>query len=1047
MVNMQRLQRCLNQIQEWVHHDRIDIKDWIGTRSYYNNPGEYEQIDEEPYVIQVGDRLLDSGETMILEKELKVPEKWMNEEVELVFHVGQHGVKTNHEGLVYLNGIPYHGIDRNRHSVPLPKGIKNQHSYRVKIELFNPTAQVIDPLNRQNEPAEYAPAPLYLLESGFVRKNKALENLYYTMKVYLEAAKLLPESDMNRIKIIDELIGVKKWVMNTEVATLLDNSALVSEKEAALSRALTDIDGQNRGSIHMVGQSHIDLAWLWPMKEAVRKTSRTFSTMSTLLDHYDHFHYAQSQPQAYAFVKDHYPELYERVKQHIHSGRWEVVGGMWVEPDLNIPSGESLVRQLLYGMAFYQEEFGKQPRIEWLPDTFGYCASLPQLLKKAGLDYFMTTKMNWNDTNPFPYDLFNWVGIDGTSILSYINHGVNEHTHPKEIAEHWGSYKQKAVHPEQMLLYGHGDGGGGVTKEMLEYVERSASLPGLPDTSYSTAHQFFDRVVEENPVLPTWVGDLYLELHRGTYTTHGQVKRWNRKAEVLYRDAEIWSSLLSLKTSKWEATNLEEGWKLLLFNQFHDIIPGTSITEVYEKAEADYKELIGIGEGVKQQALQALAQEVETDRIGQPLIVFNSLSWERSEVVKIVGKEELLSLVVVDENDQLLKSDCVIEKDGRVTRMVYVPAIPQMGYRTVWLRSEEEKKTPMLTQPFDWKWETDFYQIEWNENGELTRLYDKQACREVQRQGECGNQFQLFHDQPTYWDAWDIDPLFAEQKAHQPTLVSVDVVLKGKTMDRIRFKWTLSSSFIEQDLVLYHHSARIDFETRVSWHETHKLLKVAFPVDVQTSKATFEIPFGVVERATHSNTSWERAQFEVCGHRFADISEGNYGVSLLNDCKYGYDVRGSQLRLSLLRAPKWPDPNADQGDHLFTYSLLPHQGTWNSANVVRRGYELNHPVTSIQADAHKGTLPTQHSFIELKAQHAILDTVKRSEKDEGITMRFYESSGGQEAMELKLPQPSFQQATETNLLETPLAPLSMEAGVLRTTIKPFEVKTITFSNK
>lgn len=379
---MQRLRRCLNQMQEWTNHDRIDIKEWVGKRSYYKNPGEYEQIDEEPYAIQVGDRLIESGETLIIEKELLVPEVFIDAEIDFVFNVGQHGVKTNHEGLVYLDGVPYHGIDRNRHEFPLPKRANGQPSYRIKIELFNPTAQVIDPLNRQNEPAEYAPAPLYLLESAFVRKNKGLEKLYYTMKVYLEAAMLLPESDLNRIKIVNELTLVKKWLMNTEVATLMKESALVNEKEAALSHALTEIDVKNRGSLHMVGQSHIDLAWLWPMKEAVRKTSRTFSTMSTLLDRYDHFRYAQSQPQAYAFVKAHYPELYKRVKQHIRSGRWEVVGGMWVEPDLNIPSGESLVRQLLYGMTFYKEEFGKQPRIEWLPDTFGYCASLPQLLKK-----------------------------------------------------------------------------------------------------------------------------------------------------------------------------------------------------------------------------------------------------------------------------------------------------------------------------------------------------------------------------------------------------------------------------------------------------------------------------------------------------------------------------------------------------------------------------------------------------------------------------------------------------------------------------------------
>ena len=299
--------------------------------------------------------------------------------------------------------------------------------------------------------------------------------------------------------------------------------------------------------------------------------------MSTLLDQFPAFGYAQSQPQAYAFIKEHYPEIYERVKAHISAGRWEIVGGMWVEPDLNIPSGESLVRQLLYGMKFYQEEFGVKPRIEWLPDTFGYCASLPQLLRKAGIEYFMTTKMNWNDTNPFPYDLFNWVGIDGTSIVSYLNHGVNEYTHPKEIKDHWDSYKQKGEHPEQMLLYGHGDGGGGVTREMIKYVERASSLPGLPSCRFSTAHEFFDGIKEGQPNLPTWFGDMYLELHRGTYTTHARNKKWNRNAEVLYRDAEIWGSFASLHGGNTNFANLEVGWKLLLLNQFHDIIPGTSI--------------------------------------------------------------------------------------------------------------------------------------------------------------------------------------------------------------------------------------------------------------------------------------------------------------------------------------------------------------------------------------------------------------------------------------------------------------------------------------
>ncbi|GIN69698.1 alpha-mannosidase [Bacillus sp. J14TS2] len=1034
---MYEVRRFIQHLQDHLALDSVVLEEWKAKRAEYTEPVQYTYKDKESVKINIGDHLIVSGETMFLERDITVPLEWADKSVGLEFLVGQPNVKTNHEALLSIDGKPYHGIDRNRSFVPFQEIKKEKLTYQVQIELFNPVAQVVDRLNFQNEAAEHSPAPLSLLQSKLVCMNTAVEKLLYTVKTYDEAAKLLPDGDLRKSSIIKALTTAADKIQN-ESAEQLRNQEWVYAIEAELRKELDMPADPSVGKIHMVGQSHIDLAWLWPAKEAVRKCSRTFSTMSTLLDQFPEFGYVQSQPQAFEFMKEHYPVIYERVKQHIASGRWELVGGMWVEPDLNIPSGESLVRQLLYGMNFYQKEFGLKPRIEWLPDTFGYCASLPQLLQKAGLEYFMTTKMNWNDTNQFPYDLFHWVGIDGTSILSYLNHGVNEHTHPKEIKDHWDSYKQKAEHPEQMLLYGHGDGGGGVTREMIQYVERSENLPGLPSATFGTAHEFFDGVKTANPSLPTWHGDMYLELHRGTYTTQAHNKRWNRKAEVLYRDAELWSSFTS-NLGESQST-LHDGWKLLLFNQFHDIIPGTSIPEVYVKSASDYKEIFQIGHKIKDQALQSLETQIDTNGAGIPIVVFNSLSWSRSETVMIQGGAELKTMGAYDEHGNRLESDARLLGENQVECSIYVPAIPEMGYRTIWLK-ESRLHGQLESSTFEGYWETEYYQIEWNDQGEISRLYDKQADREIVKPGETVNQFQFFHDRPPLWDAWDIDPQFDGQVADQVKLQTVEVIQEGKTKDILRFKWSVSNSFIEQDMILYHHSQRIDFDTQVDWKEEHKLLKVAFPVDILTDKATFEIPFGTVERPTHNNTSWESAQYEVCGHRFADLSEGNYGVSLLNDCKYGYDVKGHLIRLSLLRAPKWPDPQADIGHHQFTYSLYPHRGNWREANITRRGYELNHPVSVIQTEAHTGDLPSQHSFVKTQAQHVVVDTIKPAEDENGLIVRLYETSGGRERATLQLSQP-VDTVEETNLLEEPVANLNITNGQVETDYKPYEVKTM-----
>ncbi|MDR9749247.1 alpha-mannosidase [Paenibacillus taichungensis] len=1027
MIRIQRFIQDLTQ-QQW--RDTIELPEWQMQKAKYVRPGEYEYEQKNAAVQSLNPLHSNHGTTYFLSKTVEIPANWEEDVVGLIF-------EARGEGLLKVNGVPYHGLDRNHGYVPLPKS-RVGTTPLLEIELFDPIPEPHDPLNRQ---AVIQP-PIQGIRAALVRVNSPLQSLMYSITVLSESLRALPEKDLKRTRLIRDIHQVMDKMYNEPERW--SEAAWVQHWEEWLAQSVQEEDPEEYrdGFMHLVGQSHIDIAWLWPVRETVRKSSRTFSTMCTLMDEYPEFVYSQSQPQLYAFVKEHYPELYERIKTRISEGRWELVGGMWVEPDLNIPSGESLVRQILYGQNFYQEEFGKRSNIEWLPDTFGYCASLPQLLKLADIPYFMTTKLNWNDTNVFPYDLFHWVGIDGTSVLAYLNHGVNEHTRPKDVDEHWQSYKQKDVHPEQMLLYGHGDGGGGVTNEMVAFAERSHFMVGQPISNFSTAGAFFEEISNNNPNLPKWHGDLYLELHRGTYTTHARNKRSNRKAEVLYREAEIWGQFAGVEAAQAKS-DLDEGWKLIMLNQFHDIIPGTSIPEVYVTSMEEYKKVFATGTSAMNGALSNIEDRIATDGFdGLPYVVFNSLGWERGEVVTITGDEKLSGIAAFDHRGNRLPSD--MEANGDVlTLSVYVPSIPAFGYATIWLRQAPDANLPALKQDesFPSVWETDFYTLEFNDVGEIIRWYDKTMQREWLKPSDKANELQFFHDRPTYWDAWDIDPRFESQRAGVAELISREVVQHGVTQDILRFHWKLNESEIHQDIILYRHQRRVDFKTKVKWAESHKLLKVAFPVDLVSAKAAYEIPFGALERPTHNNTSWEQAQFEVCGHRWADISEGNGGVSLLNDCKYGYDIKDQMIRLSLLRAPKWPDEHADQGEHEFTYSLLPHQGDWREAGVVRRAMELNHPVRVVASERHSGTLPAEHSWVHFHSEHVILDTIKASEDGTGTVLRFYESSGGRETVQVQWADARIQTSV-VNLLEDEIMPLACHEGKFELTFKPYEIQTV-----
>ncbi|MFD1138457.1 alpha-mannosidase [Paenibacillus urinalis] len=1026
---MERIRRFIRELSENQWLETRKLTDWRIERADYGLPGQYEHI--APYTEGQGLEHFPSkqGTTYFFRTCLNVPEEWSDEAFGLRFESGG-------EGLLRVNGSSYQGLDRNHTYVTLDPR-RTGRTMELEIELFDPIPEPVDPLNRQ---AVIQP-PITSVTSLIARPNHAVQSLMYTTEVVADSAKLLPDTDFRKTRLFEALYKAMDHYVSLASEAVLEGKEITTI-EQALRCDVGQIGSNAEGHMHMVGQSHIDIAWLWPVRETVRKTSRTFSTVDALMNEYPGYNYTQSQPLLFHFLKENDPELFERVKSRIKEGRWELVGGMWVEPDLNIPSGESLIRQMLYGQRFYQEEFGKTSRIEWLPDTFGYCASLPQILKHGNIDYFMTTKLGWNDTNPFPYDLFYWVGIDGTPILSYLNHGVNEHTMPKDIHDHWQSYREKAMHSEQMLLYGHGDGGGGVTREMLEYIDRAELMVGQPVSRYSTAADFFAGTEQAGPKLPKWRGDLYLELHRGTYTTHGRNKRNNRKAEILYREAELWQALTLQKRGKQETEgiSLQEGWKLILLNQFHDIIPGSAIKESYETSDKEYKEIFDIGNASLQANLTELAASIHTEGVsaGRPYIVFNSLGWNRSALVQL--ESETQPVKAYDETGQELLSDYV---DGSV--IVHVPDIPKLGYKAIWLQSEAGIETSVKSMKDEVvsinQWETEYYKVLFNERGEIIRLFDKECNREIVKPGERANRFQFFHDRPTLWDAWDIDPRYEQQEAGEAELLDQRLISQGVTGDVIRFRWRIHNSEMTQDLIFYHDHKRIDFKTAVTWNEAHKLLKVSFPIHVVTDKATYEIPFGALERPTHRNTSWEQAQYEVCGHRYADVSEHGYGVSLLNDCKYGYDIQDSTIRLSLLRAPKWPDDSADLGEHHFTYSLYPHEGDWRSGHTVRQAAELNTEVSVLAAERRAARLASTGSFIELDSSHVILDTVKPSESGEGFVLRLYESAGGREDIQLKWPYP-VAEAYLSNALEEKLSPLSMEEGEIKLAFAPYEIKTV-----
>ena len=785
------------------------------------------------------------------------------------------------------------------------------------------------------------------------------------------------------------------------------------------------------GQLALTGHAHIDLAWLWPLAETRRKARRTFSSVLGLMDRYEDFTFNQSSAQLYAWTEEDDPELFERIKQRVAEGRWEPVGGMWCELDCQIPSGESFVRQLLHGQRYFQQKFGRRSTVAWLPDAFGFSPGIPQLLRGAGITGFYTAKLKWNESNHFPLDLFHWEGIDGSRVTAHFtwNPGMdyNGDVAPFDLLGVWRNFGGKRRNPESLFPFGWGDGGGGPSEEMLENYARLSDFPALPRLRTSRVDEFFESLPQAG--LPRWVGELYLELHRGTLTTQALVKKLNREAEHRLLEAEAFAVMADPGGTEYPAEDLDRLWKMLLLNQFHDILPGSSISEVYTEAHEQLRAVVGGAEKLRAGALNGLMDGTGS---GDGLLVANAglaprpLSALLPEGISGVSDDDGRALPVQQTEDGLL----VYAPD------VKVPGLGWRGLRAIESGEAEEIPHPVGIESLDdgWILENELLRVEIGADGTLLRVYDRVLDREV-LDGR-GNQLWAYMDKPANWDAWDVDEGYEGEGEEISPVEKVEVVERGPLRAVVRIERRWRSSRIVQTYGLLAASRRLDIVTEIDWREREVLLRAFFPVNVRSGTATFETMYGAQERPTHRNTSWDAARFEVSAHRFADLSEPGYGVALLNDGKYGHSVRDNVFGLSLLRSPLYPDPLADEGEHRFTCSLFPHPGGWTESGVVDEAFALNSPLIMVAGSA----LPAESgSFVRVDGLKLALGSLKRSEDGKGAILRLYEPHGARGTSVLRFGR-GVSGVERVNLLEEATGdPTSLKNGTVQLDVRPFEV--------
>ena len=797
------------------------------------------------------------------------------------------------------------------------------------------------------------------------------------------------------------------------------------------------------GRLALTGHAHIDLAWLWPVSETRRKARRTFASVLGLMDRYQEFTFNQSSAQLYAWVEEDDPEMFARIRDRISEGRWETVGGSWTEPDCQIPSGESFVRQLLFGQKYFEEKFGRRCTVAWLPDVFGLSPGIPQLFRGAGISGFFTAKLKWNEANRFPLDLFEWEGIDGSRVTAHMteNPGMdyNGDIAPRDLLGVWRNFKGKRRHLESLFSFGWGDGGGGPSEEMLENQARLKDFPALPRLRAARVDEVFESFPKDG--LPKWVGELYLELHRGTLTTQALVKKLNREAEHRLLEAEAFATMAALRGAEYPYQEFQKLWKTLLLNQFHDILPGSSVSEVYEDTHRQLRETVEDAERLRDDALHWLGKGVDSSAGGETVLVANASLDPRPLCVLVRGDFETEYATSAEDAEG---NSLPVQETGEGA-LVHAPdvMVPGLGWTGIHVRRDRQTERPDTPGASSGRsgegafLENEFLRVEAGPDGSLHSVHDKEAEREV-LDGR-GNQLWAYVDKPREWDAWDVDEDYEKEGEELSTVENIEAVEEGPLRASVRVERRWRDSTIVQTYRLHAGSRRLDVETEVDWRERQVLLRAAFPLNVRSHEATFETMYGAQRRVTHQNTSFEAARFEVSAHRFCDLSEPGYGVALLNDGKYGHSVKDNVLGISLLRGPLYPDPRADEGVHAFTYSLFPHPGDWTQGGVVGEAFALNSPLVAVPGS---GTSPASFAFAEAEGIKLALGSLKTAEDGRAVVLRLYEPHGARGVATLRFVD-GIEWIERVNLLEEPEGELvEVEGDTVRFQVRPFEVLTL-----
>lgn len=933
---------------------------------------------------------------------ISVPEDWTDGEVRFSIRTGAEGGNDSRcpQFIAYIDGKMIQGMDDNHTEL-----------YVGEYRNFDLDLYAYSGMN----------GILYEFKTELQLIQTDCEQLYYDLRVPMEILEFSEQGSKTYadvLRTLNEAINL----MDCRIPGSKEFFASVrAAREYLKSELYSKYFKDQDTTVICVGHTHIDVAWLWTLDQTREKIQRSFSTVLQLMKRYPEYRFMSSQAQLYAYLKEESPETYEEVKKMVASGRWEVEGAMWVEADCNLSSGESLVRQILFGKRFFKDEFGVDSRVLWLPDVFGYSAALPQILKKSGVDRFVTSKISWSETNQMPYDMFRWRGIDGTEIFSWfltaqpkkrgqkpVNYTTYVSTNePAMIAGTWERFQQKEFADQAINTYGWGDGGGGPTAEMLEMRRRMENGIGeCPNARIGTVTDFLNHVsqAENDPRLPMWSGELYLEFHRGTYTSIAKNKRNNRKSEFAYQHAEWMSSMGDLLLGHpYEQERLNKGWERILLYQFHDIIPGSSIKEVYEDCDRVYPLVLNNAAEISNAVRKEIANKIATDG---GILVFNPHSFENSGIVQVNG----------------------------TTR--FVEHIPAKGYAVV-----QPKVIRGSVMADHHSLESDFLRIQFDDNYNIISIFDKTAKREVIDGSKgVGNQFEAYEDFPKDFDAWEISNYYKEKRYCINDVQTVELVKDGARAGIVITRKFLESTFT-QTIWLYEDVKKIDFETEVDWKQEHLLVKTAFPVRINSDRATYEIQFGAVERPTHSNTSWDAAKFEVCSHKYCDYSEYGYGVAMLNDCKYGHDIHNGVMRLTMIKSATHPNPDADRCKHVFTYSLVPHEGDYRAAGVVQLAYDLNDPMQAYEIGRQEGTLKDKYSLVKLSRENVIMETVKKAENGSEYVMRFYEAYNQQTEVEVIFGF-GVTKVYLCDLMENELEALPVRDNTVTLPIKPYEIITL-----